>query len=488
MRTRLESGIRSRQAQHGAALMIMVIVMVTGLTTLVVRSLSIVDIRNERQAKTSTALAQAKDALIGYAITYGDTHIGEVHGYLPCPDIDGKDISGNPAEGSAKANCGNKNVSQIGRLPWRTLNLAPLRDGDSECLWYAVSGTYKNNPQTGLMNWDNNGQFQVYAADGTRLDSNNNQIVAVIFAPGMARDGQNRSNSGAPICGGNYNAPAYLDSNTTHGINNASVSTVASAVSRFVQGENDGAVNDRMVFITRQELWSAMLKRSDFTQRLKDMTRVVAECLASYGRNNSNPDNYSLPWPAPISLSDYAVNDNYNDDDNRYAGRVPHQIYTSKIDSANDMSGYRLMTSGNGLNCPHYDATPSGELERLYPWWNNWKDHLFYALSEEYRPRIYDTGSCFGDCVWLRNNGHRYAAIVLFAGSALSGQDRASTSTGNTERGQLGKYLEGLNLSSYPNYGGNHEYEAGNPTSSFNDILYCIDTGSSLDVEECPSS
>ncbi len=314
MRTRLESAIRSLRAQRGAVLMIMVAIMVTGLTTLLVRSLSIVDVRNERQAKTSAALAQAKDALIGYAITYGDTHVGEVHGYLPCPDIDGKDISGNLSEGSAKANCGSPNVSQIGRLPWRTLGLGPLRDGDSECLWYAVSGTYKNSYKTGLMNWDTNGQFQAYAADGTRLDSNNNQVVAVIFAPGTARDGQNRSGSGAPICGGNYNAPAYLDSNTTHSINNANINAVASAVSKFIQGENDGQVNDRMVFITRQDLWNAMLKRSDFTQRLKDMTRAVAECLASYGRNNYNPDNYSLPWPAPLSLSDYAINDNYNDD------------------------------------------------------------------------------------------------------------------------------------------------------------------------------
>jgi hypothetical protein len=361
-----------------------------------------------------------------------------------------------------------------------------LRDGDSECLWYAVSGTYKDSPKTGLMNWDTNGQFQAYAADGTRLDSDNNQTVAVIFAPGTARDGQDRAGSGAPICGGNYNASAYLDSNTTHSIKNANVNTVASAVSKFIQGENDGQVNDRMVVITRQDLWNAMLKRSDFTQRLKDMTRAAAECLASYGRNNHNPDNYSLPWPAPLSLIDYAVNDNYNDADNTYAGRIPHRVNGSKIDSNNDMSGERLMTTSNGLNCPHYSATPSNELERLYPWWSNWKDHLFYALSDTYRPRLSNTGSCFGNCVWLRNNGHRYAAIVLFAGSALSGQDRASTSTSNTERGQLGRYLEGLNLSSYPNGGGDNEYEAGVPTSSFNDILYCIDTGSSLSVDECP--
>ncbi len=459
-----------------------IVIVVMGIAAALVGTLSITTLRNARQENTVIALAQAKEALIGYAITYGDTHTGQVHGYLPCPDINGSNGEGSSPLGS----CGSKNVSQLGRLPWRTLGLAPLRDGDGECLWYAVSGTYKNNPQTGLMNWDTNGQLQAYAANGTRLDSDSNQVVAVIFAPGTPRNAQNRSGSDAPLCGGNYTASAYLDNNTARSINNASVSAVASAVSQFIQGENDGEVNDRMLFITRQDLWNAMLKRADFTRKLKDMTRVVAECLADYGNNNDWSSNKSLPWPAPLSLSDYAVNSNYDDNDDRYAGRVPYRVNTSKSDSDNDMGGSNLMTSGNGLDCPYYAASPSTELELLYPWWDNWKDHLFYALSDEYRPREASTNSCWGwggDCVNINGSG-RYAAIVLFAGSALSGQNRASTTTTNSERGVLSNYLEGRNESNYPNNGGNDNYQTETDSSMFNDVLYCIET--SLNVNECP--
>lgn len=477
--------------------MLMLIIMVIGISAMLISSLNATRLKNARQEATSAALARAKEALIGYAITYGDTHSGQVHGYLPCPDIDG--TNGLQPEGSAEygtnslctSSSSNKNISTIGRLPWKTLGLPDLRDGNGECLWYAVSGTYKNNPKTDIMNWDTNGQFQAYAADGTRLDSDYNQVVAVIFASGAALDNQNRAPDGtAPICGGNYTVSAYLDNDTAHGINNASISMAASAVSKFIQGGNRGEVNDHMVFITRQDLWNAMLKRSDFTQKLKDMTKAVAECLADYGRNNRdyyynlNTDNKSLPWPAPRSLSDYAISTNYNDrDDIGFEGRVPYRVNTSKSDSRNRMTGEYLMAN-NGLNCPHYSATPSTELQRLYPWWNNWKDHLFYALSYEYRPRTADTGSCYFDCVRVTGSGY-YAAIVMFAGSALSGQNRASATTTNSERSVLSNYLEGNNESNYPDYGGDNDYQTGTAGATFNDILYCI-SRSNLEVTECP--
>lgn len=472
--------------QRGAALMLMLVVVIMGISAVLISSLNTTRLKNAREEATANALAQAKEALIGYAITYGDTHAGKVHGYLPCPDNDGV----NP-EGSAEPSCGSQNISVLGRLPWKTLGLPILRDGDGECLWYAASGTYKNNPWTNMMNWDTNGQFQVYAADGARLDSDYNQVVAVVFAPGAAREGQNRAPDGtAPVCGGNYTASAYLDNDTAHGINNAGISNIASAVSRFIQGGN-AEVNDRMAFITRQDIWNAMLKRSDFTNTLKLMTQRVAECLADYGRHNRdwsynpNPDNMSLPWPTPVGLSDYATNTNYNDrDDIGYQGRVPYRVNTSKGDSRNSMTGEYLMAN-NGLNCPYYSATPSTELQRLYPWWNNWKDHLFYALSDEYRPRIADTGSCYfgDDCVRVNGSGY-YAGIVLFAGSVLMGQNRASTTATNSERGILSNYLEGRNESNHPNYGGNDNYQTEAASGTFNDILYCIRTD--LSVIECP--
>ena len=95
--------------------------------------------QNKRQQQTADALARAKDALIGYAANYRDDHPDQVFGYLPCPDMNG--IAG---EGIANPACGTEDVTVIGRLPWKSLELPPLRDGDGECLWYAVSGNFKN--------------------------------------------------------------------------------------------------------------------------------------------------------------------------------------------------------------------------------------------------------------------------------------------------------------------------------------------------------
>lgn len=472
----------TRAGQRGAALMVMLIILVLGLASMLVSAINSASLRNERQARTAAALAQAKDALIGYALTYGDTHAGEVHGYLPCPDTDGD--NGFQLEGSSETGSGspcsnssaNKNVSVLGRLPWKTLDIPALRDGDGECLWYAVSGTYKNSPKTDLMNWDTNGQLQAYAADGTtRLDNDGNQVVAVVLAPGAAQNGQARSD-GSSTCGSNYMPAAYLDNDAAHGINNADI-----AAGKFMQGSNGGVVNDQMVFITRNELWSALQKRNDFANTLKLLTQRVAECLASYGtRNFLGAANKSLPWPAPLTLADYGVNNNYNDSSGSYSGRVPHLVDNSNTATFNTMTGNSLMAN-NGLACPFYAATPATELQRLYPWWVNWKDHLFYALSREYAPANQATLPC-GNCVTV-NGGGNYAAVVMLAGSRLAGQVRAS-STADAQRGVITNYLEGRNASNHPNAGGNADYQSGTPSAAFNDTLYCIDTN--LNVAPCP--
>ena len=130
-----------------------------------------------RAQKTAIALAQAKEALIAYAATYKDTHDDPgsssytVPGYLPCPDL-GPPASRRPG---CAGSCGSSLVSVMGRLPWKTLGLDALKDGSGECLWYAVSGTYKNNPNgvsgstttSNMMNWDTNGQFDVKDASNT---------------------------------------------------------------------------------------------------------------------------------------------------------------------------------------------------------------------------------------------------------------------------------------------------------------------------------
>jgi hypothetical protein len=120
------------------------------------------------QQQQLRALAVAADALRGEAFkrrcqtpTLPDISL------LPCPDSGG-------VEGTEGASC--PGLSR-GWLPWRTLELPPLRDSSGTCLWYERVGP-----------------------------------VARVIAPGAATAGQNRNPLAArPVCGGNNNAANYLD-------------------------------------------------------------------------------------------------------------------------------------------------------------------------------------------------------------------------------------------------------------------------------------
>jgi type II secretory pathway pseudopilin PulG len=465
---------RGRARQRGAALLIMLAILLVGIAAVLINSLTAVAAKNARQEKTAAALAQAKDALIGFAVTYGDTHSNTVPGYLPCPDTDG--TNGLQSEGVGEygtSSCNsspstNQDVSVIGRLPWATLDVSDLRDGNGECLWYAVSGTYKNNPPTGLMNWDTNGQFQIYAADGTLLAS---QVVAVIFAPGASSSpSQDRSPDGtAPICGGNYTASNYLDSGTVNSIafNNANITT-----GKFIQGTNGGTINDQMVFITRQDIWNAVQKRTDFKSTdpninpLKKLTDKVADCLVKYANNNtcsSCSSNDSLPWPAPLALSDYADSTQYDDTANLYAGRVPYSVNASRGPWPHHNS---LATLMNGPSCGSSVWTASVDA-----WWTNWKDQLFYGLAGDFYPTNGGGQHCggFSPCLSLNGGGQVYAGVVMFAGPRLANQGRATKS-------DVTQYLEGSNATNVagpnPPTNGNEDYQSA--SASINDVLCTI--------------
>ncbi len=314
------------QQQRGAAFIVMLVILIMGVAAFLVSSLNSATVQIQRDKVTANALAKAKEALIGYAVTYSDTHNGQVPGYLPCPDS-----TGGLVEGSTAGNCGSKNVSQLGRLPWKTLGLPPVRDGNGDCLWYAVSGTYKYNPKTDRMNWDNNGLFTVSAANSRTLagQTADTQAVAVIFSPGVPLNGQNRAPDGsAPICGGNYTAPNYLDSDVSISANNASPSTIANAISQFFAAGSTTNINDQIVFITKDDIFNAIKRRNDFQANLNNMTQAAATCLSSAG--------------LPLPLSPNGIG----------AGWVPVN------DPALTTCGLATTTWGN--------------------WWSNWADHLFY--------------------------------------------------------------------------------------------------------------
>ncbi len=517
--------LRKTEYQRGAALMVMLVIMVLGTVAFLVKALNSASLLNARDQTSNETLAQAKAALISYAATYGDIYSDPVadryyvHGYLPCPD-QGQNST---QDGEANSSCGAMNVSQIGKLPWKTIGLPVLKDGNDECLWYAVSGTYKNNPQTLMMNEDTIGLFEVFSADGVNHlagSSIDNRAVAVIFAPGVAQSGQSRASvAGAPTCGGNYTASNYMDNDTLHNINNTTVSATANTVSQFISGPikapgdtsllKDTLVNDRMIVITRSDIFNAIYRRKDFVSTdpninpLLKMTKKAAECMADYGRrNNAGLNDKRLPWAAraptnPLSATDLDCNSTggYRDGSstnqimfgrlpNRVSGsrssttgtnnQITSQTYASCSASYYQFKSYPTISSSN-LNCP---SVP--DWNTYYPWWSNWKDHVFYTLSNSYRPAAGSNPSC-GTCLHVNGAGN-YPAIVMFAGSKLASQSR----TTDADRLNFSNYLEGNNLKSNVPVitSGDGNYQSGAATSSFNDVLYCIN--SDLSVTPCP--
>ncbi len=433
-----------------------------------------------RTAANAELLAEAKEALLGYATTYDATHPGEL-GFLPCPDVD---ATGLLDEGEAhELLCGLQHRSVLGRLPWRTLGLDPGRTRGGECLWYAVSGSWKAGgvAKPALLNPDSSGQFRVLATDGTLVAGATpaERAVAVIIAPGPPLPGQLRLTlpAGVSQCGGNFTAGGYLDNATGLGINNANLALAADAIDDFVTADPGATgVNDQVIFITRAEVQERLLRRPDVQARLRDLAYAVARCIADYGlRNPGGATDRRLPWPAPVDLPDYRTPAQYNDTPvGQLSGRVPDAVNDSNVRTGNLSPG--VLSACNTATVPEW--TP--EMATL---WRHWKDHLFYAVGWDFRPDAPPASAC-ASCLTVNGAG-AWAGLVMFSGARLTalGQVRDEPPMDPDTRGTIGNYLEGRNAGNHPNASGTGNYESGAATTTFNDILYCIDAN--LSVTPC---
>src|ERR1039457_4735718 len=183
--------------QRGLALLVMVIVLILGSTFFLVKQLNSTALRLQRTAVSTNVLAQAKDALIGFAATNSNQP-----GELPCPDLNSPYTPGsnppvaNPLAGTATSPCTYAN-QRIGRLPWKTLGLPDLRDASGERLWYALSANFLNMPGSTLINSDTAGTLNLNGnpprSSPYTAMSLANSIVAIVIAPGAAVGGQIRN-------------------------------------------------------------------------------------------------------------------------------------------------------------------------------------------------------------------------------------------------------------------------------------------------------
>ncbi len=339
------------QRQKGAALLIAMVVLASVAVFYLMGQFGAVNQKLDRQDSRVAALAEAKTALIAYAVNYINKGNTGEYGFLPCPDFVTGGISPEGGSDACTGIPGDPNVSVLGRLPWRSLDLKPLRDDANECLWYAVSGPYKNGAnKTTMLNDDINGLFEIYDAQDNRMygDAPEDRIVAVILAPGVTLAGQNRGGvipgiTGTETCGGNYTVSNYLEGNGVR--DNSAVSNTADSLSQFIKSGSNTAFNDRLAIITQGDIWRAVKRHKDFIVDIQGLTQSIASCVKEYGDLGTA---HNLPWPSALDLdlpdpqvTDYRVDGNYIDANNPVSllGRLPENVQNSETELANNGGG-----------------------------------------------------------------------------------------------------------------------------------------------------
>lgn len=482
-------GRRFPRTQHGAALLLSLVMLGLLITLFVAVLVNDLVRDNTRRQQTSDALARAKEALIGFAVSVNLAPVPDCTGApncvrpgdLPCPDIDD--------DGSADAPCGSADGStgqnrRLGRLPWRTLGLPDLRDGDGERLWYAVSNNFKNNTRTqcsnpgdaGCLNSSTGGTITLSDRDGTLINDGSDPnppsgIIAVVISPGttLRRDGagspQDRSCAGGtcspagdtsgtctsanPLLTAKCNPVNYLDV-VSGGEDNANFED-GSSFDGFINGpilaaDGHPIVNDSVLPIKYEDLMPLLEHR---------VAREASNCLAAYASVSGG----RYPWAA--SVGDYA-DGTYDNVQNLRFGRMPDTFSQSILGlisggllestltsvCTNPILPLDVLCMGNEWPTA---GTPACSLDK--PWWTNWKEQVFYGLAEGYEPSVLITlipleisipapPGCSGDCLTVNPPGaaNDKRAVVIVSGKKLAGQSRAAA-----QRGIIGNYLEGAN-------------------------------------------
>lgn len=395
-----------RQAESGAALLAMLLILTLFSVTYAVRFFHGTELaeHNARQRIDHAALNHAKEALIGSAIAYRDTHPDEVFGYLRCPDLTNE-------KGEAAAPCGARDISSLGRLPWKTLGLPALRDHAGECLWYAVSGRAKNNPKTTIFNWDTTGQFIVRDAAGNILAgaSPHERPLALILAPGFVTGSQSRPEPSPPPdppseCGGSAWASSYLESLASP---NGDITPITLGASKTqTTPAAAGSNNDAAAWITSDDLFRRIMQRRDFGSDIDGLLDDFAACLGNWKHAD-----------------------------------LPAASATAKglLDAAT--------------------LCPPAALDRENNVRSNWEEQLLYA-KPAIAAKMQSDGAIHDGC----------DAILLFGGMRTAQQSR----TDDSEKNNPAMYLEDGNAALFPGSGlyiGGHGFA---PNAPSRDLLRCI--------------
>ena len=300
--------------QSGAALLIMLAVLVLGVSWFAVSRLAAgANFTAAARARNADVLGQAKLALIGY-VAQRAARSGENNpGRLPCPEAPGS--AGGPNEGVAAGNC---TLPAVGRFPWRTLGIDKLVDAAAEPLWYAVSpGWALVPPGTSPLTIHSNSIGQL------NVDGEPNAAVALLIAPGPAF-----SVPTSPGCAARVQSRSALPPNVRDYLECENASAPADA--NFASRGPAGSFNDHVVKVTPADLLPAI--EAAIADRIeREIVPLLKSVYASaaWGASAANP---VFPYAAPFS--DPATS-NYQGAAGTFRGLLPF-TFSEGCDPATD--------------------------------------------------------------------------------------------------------------------------------------------------------
>ncbi|MHB1117422.1 hypothetical protein [Sideroxydans sp.] len=249
--------------------MVMAVILVLGVSAALVGTLSNAGLKIKRDEKTTLALAQAKEALIGQSILYSD-----YPGSLPCPDTDNDGES----DAGGSGNC----PQYIGRLPWKTLGLSDLRDATGERLWYTLSSNVRRYDSVMPLNSNTEGTLDI--------DGGNTNLMAIVFAPGAPVSSQTRGDISTACTSPASSDPKCIPSNYLEG-SNGNASLGSSPNTTYQSSASSPDFNDQLITISHDQLFTRVEQRvgGEFRRHLNNY-------YSSWG---------AYPFAAPFSTANY---------------------------------------------------------------------------------------------------------------------------------------------------------------------------------------
>lgn len=457
----------SSHLQQGGALIILMLLLVLAGTAALLTSLDSSDVKIERERKTAIALAEAKAALIGYAT------IHQRPGTLPCPDTNN--------DGTTDTNGNVSCYSNIGRLPWKSLGLGDIRDGNGDRIWYSLSSNFAAVPSGLIINSDDtvgllNVCPEIGCGDASPIPPVPNaplpifnQQVAIVFSSGGVLAGQSRVEGVDPEPNPAMNvdddkkSSNFLDA-IVAGANQFNNATGSNNGNDFILGVATSTFNDRLLAISTNEIFDNVNKR----MKAKATLAGIASCLieyANYNFNNPLANDKRLPWSTSLILANYNDAVNFDDAMTRYTGRVAYHIADSTaFPPVHDWDTGVATKKRKMAYCSSWPV-----------WWDSWKNRVFYAVSKDFSPDTTAPQICSGNCVTVDGVGP-FAAVLIYSGEKLAGQVRIN----NVDMANPANFLEGSNAIEVINNTGYGNFTAVTGANQ-NDVAICIRQNLTID-------